>query len=250
MTVLRDVRRVHWPPCELMPLPVGRCSSHLAHTWRGLWDWRHSGTWLVSGADPHLNGCISPMLHLLSAQHSPSPLGQTRWGNRTGWPAGRFRGVCNRHERWSKMWLQKTERNEWKGEMSVKCECLGICVCLLTLKICLRLCSEGVGKHRIVKWRMNLGVMGLRPPPGGAQAAAMVISWRERAEGEQKGRILKRRLSESESESTSALFVFCCTDFGSTLVFNPDSTSNPHIDIWYVNKARECEVRWTEKQVH
>ena len=27
------------------------------------------------------------------------------------------------------------------------------------------------------KWRMNLGVTGLRPPPGGAQAAQMVISW-------------------------------------------------------------------------
>ncbi len=54
--------------------------------------------------------------------------------------------------------------------------CMSVYVCLLTLKICLRLCSEGVGRHSMLKWRMNRGVTGLRPPPGGAHAAAMVIS--------------------------------------------------------------------------
>lgn len=61
-------------------------------------------------------------------------------------------------------------------------------VCLLTLKICLRLCSEGVGRHSMLKWRMNRGVTRLRPPPGGAHAAAMVISWKTgRKEKEKKG---------------------------------------------------------------
>lgn len=51
-----------------------------------------------------------------------------------------------------------------------------IWVRFLTLKICLRLLSDGVGRHRMLKWRMKRGVTGLRPPPGGAQAAAMVMS--------------------------------------------------------------------------
>lgn len=52
-------------------------------------------------------------------------------------------------------------------------------VLILTVKICLRPCSDGVGRHSMVKWRMNRGVTGLRPPPGGAHAAAMVISCRK-----------------------------------------------------------------------
>ncbi len=31
----------------------------------------------------------------------------------------------------------------------------------------------------MLKWRKKRGVTGLRPPPGGAQAAAMIISFRE-----------------------------------------------------------------------
>lgn len=56
------------------------------------------------------------------------------------------------------------------------CVCVCVFKCLLTLKICLRLCSEGMGRHNMLKWRMNRGVTGLRPPPGGAHAAAIVIS--------------------------------------------------------------------------
>lgn len=33
----------------------------------------------------------------------------------------------------------------------------------------------------MLKWRMKRGVTGLRPPPGGAQAAATVISYRNRS---------------------------------------------------------------------
>lgn len=36
----------------------------------------------------------------------------------------------------------------------------------------------------MLKWRMKRGVTGLRPPPGGAQAAAIVISFREEKETE------------------------------------------------------------------
>ena len=39
-----------------------------------------------------------------------------------------------------------------------------------------RLNSEGDGKQSIPKCRINRGVTGLRPPPGGAQAAAIVTS--------------------------------------------------------------------------
>ena len=59
---------------------------------------------------------------------------------------------------------------------------------LLTLKICLRLCSEGVGRHSMLKWRMKRGVTGLRPPPGGAQAAAIVMSCREKENEREEGR--------------------------------------------------------------
>ena len=44
--------------------------------------------------------------------------------------------------------------------------------------MCWRLCAEGVGRHSTLKWRMNRGVTGLRPPPGEVHAAAMVISLR------------------------------------------------------------------------
>ena len=46
-----------------------------------------------------------------------------------------------------------------------------------TLKMCLRVWSEEVGIENMLKWRMNRGVTGLRPPPGGAQAAQIVTSW-------------------------------------------------------------------------
>ena len=45
-----------------------------------------------------------------------------------------------------------------------------------TLKMCLRVWSEEVGIENMLKWRMNRGVTGLRPPPGGAQAAQIVTS--------------------------------------------------------------------------
>lgn len=47
---------------------------------------------------------------------------------------------------------------------------------ILTWKICFRLCSEGIGRHSMLKCRMKRGVTGLRPPPGGAHADAMVTS--------------------------------------------------------------------------
>lgn len=47
----------------------------------------------------------------------------------------------------------------------------------LTWKICFRLCSEGMGRHSMLKWRMKRGVTGLRPPPGGAHADTIVTSW-------------------------------------------------------------------------
>ena len=37
-----------------------------------------------------------------------------------------------------------------------------------------KLNSEGEGRLNIAKCLINRGVTGLRPPPGGAQAAAMV----------------------------------------------------------------------------
>ena len=40
----------------------------------------------------------------------------------------------------------------------------------------LRLVSDGCGRQNIAKCRRNLGVTGLRPPPGGAQAAQIVTS--------------------------------------------------------------------------
>ena len=47
---------------------------------------------------------------------------------------------------------------------------------LLTINICLRLCSEGGGIVNMAKWRNSLGVVLFLPPPGGAQAAAKVTS--------------------------------------------------------------------------
>ena len=49
--------------------------------------------------------------------------------------------------------------------------------CICTLNMTFRLTSDGDGMQNMLKWRMNLGVTGLRPPPGGAQAAQMVTSW-------------------------------------------------------------------------
>ena len=40
----------------------------------------------------------------------------------------------------------------------------------------LRETSEGDGRENMAKWRINRGVTGLRPPPGGAQAAHIVTS--------------------------------------------------------------------------
>ena len=202
MTVLCDVLRAHWPPCEPMPLTVGRRSSHLAHTWRGLWDWRHSGTWLVSGADPHLNGCKSPMLRLLSAQRSPSPLGQSPWGNRSGWPAGRFRGVCNRHERWSKMWLQKTERNEWKGE------------CLLNVypdfEDLLEAALWGCGQTQDSEMADESGGHGVAAPSWRSTGRCNGHLLKRKDRGREGGQdIKKRRLIENESESTSRSSFIC-----------------------------------------
>ena len=45
-----------------------------------------------------------------------------------------------------------------------------------TEKIPFKLISEGVGRQNIEKCRIILGVIGLRPPPGGAQAAHIVTS--------------------------------------------------------------------------
>ena len=47
---------------------------------------------------------------------------------------------------------------------------------LLTVNICLRLISDGTGIDSMLKWRMKRGETGFRPPPGGAQAAQIVIS--------------------------------------------------------------------------
>jgi len=49
----------------------------------------------------------------------------------------------------------------------------------LTENICLRLCSDGAGTHNMLKCRINLGVTGLRPPPGGAHAAQIVMSYKQ-----------------------------------------------------------------------
>lgn len=48
--------------------------------------------------------------------------------------------------------------------------------CAVTLKIALRETSEGEGSENMAKCLMNRGVTGLRPPPGGAQAAHIVTS--------------------------------------------------------------------------
>lgn len=45
--------------------------------------------------------------------------------------------------------------------------------------MCLRLCSDGGGRQSMLKCRMKRGVTGLRPPPGGAQAAQIVMSYRD-----------------------------------------------------------------------
>ena len=47
----------------------------------------------------------------------------------------------------------------------------------ITLKICFRVCSADEGILNMLKWRRNLGVTGFLPPPGGAQAAQMVMSY-------------------------------------------------------------------------
>lgn len=36
--------------------------------------------------------------------------------------------------------------------------------------------------ENMLKWRMNLGVTGFRPPPGGAQAALIVTSYEAKIE--------------------------------------------------------------------
>lgn len=46
----------------------------------------------------------------------------------------------------------------------------------LTINMCFKLCSDGDGIDSIAKCLKNLGETGLRPPPGGAQAAAKVTS--------------------------------------------------------------------------
>ncbi len=50
---------------------------------------------------------------------------------------------------------------------------------VIAVKIALRLTSEGEGMQSMAKCRMKRGVTGLRPPPGGAQAAQRVTSLRE-----------------------------------------------------------------------
>jgi len=51
---------------------------------------------------------------------------------------------------------------------------------LLTENICFRLCSEGAGTHNMLKCLINLGVTGFLPPPGGAQAAQIVMSCKQK----------------------------------------------------------------------
>ena len=46
-----------------------------------------------------------------------------------------------------------------------------------TLKMCFSVCSADEGILNMLKWRKKRGVTGFLPPPGGAQAAQMVISW-------------------------------------------------------------------------
>ena len=48
------------------------------------------------------------------------------------------------------------------------------------MKMCLRVCSAEDGIQNMLKCRMNLGVTGLRPPPGGAHAAQIVMSYRQK----------------------------------------------------------------------
>ena len=43
-----------------------------------------------------------------------------------------------------------------------------------TVKIALRLTSDGDGRQNMAKCRSSLGVTGLRPPPGGAHAEQIV----------------------------------------------------------------------------
>ena len=43
-----------------------------------------------------------------------------------------------------------------------------------TIKIALRLTSDGDGRQNMAKCRSSLGVTGLRPPPGGAHAEQIV----------------------------------------------------------------------------
>ena len=47
---------------------------------------------------------------------------------------------------------------------------------MLTLKIKPKLISDGGGRQNMLKCLINRGVMGLRPPPGGAQAAVIITS--------------------------------------------------------------------------
>ena len=50
---------------------------------------------------------------------------------------------------------------------------------ILTLKIAFSDTSDGEGTENMEKCLMKRGVTGLRPPPGGAQAAQMVISYKQ-----------------------------------------------------------------------
>ena len=81
--------------------------------------------------------------------------------------------ACGDGDRQKSHWLLKT--NHWGH--------------LLTVKMALRLTSEGEGRQNMAKCLMSLGVTGLRPPPGGAQAAQIVTSW---VWGTKVGRMIDR----------------------------------------------------------
>ena len=85
--------------------------------------------------------------------------------------------TCTSHERWHHTDGVYTDVGVSSYLNTLLSVCRRVATSLLTLEIILRLTEDGEERQNMLKCRMNLGVTGLRPPPGGAHAAQMVTSW-------------------------------------------------------------------------
>lgn len=105
----------------------------------------------------------------------------------------------------------------------------------LTWKMCFRLCSEGIGRHSMLKCRMKRGVTGLRPPPGGAHADAMVTSCpgRNPLGSPNKG---KDEVCPSQRQD-SDLTIFEDLSFASTALQFPT-----HRQTWFAQQPQEITI--------